>query len=120
MFYHALQSHPRSNIPRSRRNQTIVFFTLESGNSRPFMYEAKERGYNITIDYRIWPDHPRGPADVPAVYLFNFLVDSDSRTAPRDLREPPQLPKRKEGALVAAFVSNCGPRNGRNVLMRVR
>lgn len=100
---------------RAYPGQLFAFYSLEGGLNHPFVYEAKKTGYDFVVDYRIWPGHPEGMADVPAVYLINPTMPD----FPVDFRAPPTLPKRKD-AYVAAFISNCNARNNRTgVLMEL-
>jgi hypothetical protein len=112
--WHNILGGAPSQPSRAFPGQKMVFMSLESGRYYSMVYDAKEQGYDFLVDYRIWPDHPRGPADIPAVYMLNPTMDAFTL----DFRKPPQLPKRKEGALVAAFISNCSPLNRRSELLQ--
>ena len=104
-FFLAKEGEP---LPRDYPEQLYAFMSLESGINYPYIFQMDEFGYNFSVDYRIWPDHPKGPADIPAVYMFN-PTSSDFNIK---FRAPPKLPKRTD-ALMAAFISNCANVNGR-------
>lgn len=100
-------------LNRDYPEQLFAFMSLESGINYPFMYDVNDIGYNFSVDYRIWPDHPLGPADIPAVYMFNPTMPGFDI----DFREPPKMPKRSD-ALMTAFISNCANLNGRLDVMK--
>lgn len=94
-----------------------VFMSLESKEYYPDFVTAKSRGlFDYIVDYRIWSSNtnPSGDnvADIPAVYLLN-PTNEDTAI---DFRKPTSLPKRND-AYIAAFISNCASRNGREVYM---
>ena len=96
------------------RGELYAFMSLESAVYYPYTLDVKEeQGYNFTVDYRIFDDHPRGKADIPAVYLTNPTMD----TFGFNFRAPPKLPKRSD-ALMAVFIKNCSPRNDRMTILR--
>lgn len=103
----------KEKVERSHPDQKTVLMSLESGGYYPIVYESKQAGYDFSVDYRIWPGHPHGSADVPAVYLLNPTMPD----FPIDFRKPPTMPKRTD-ALVAAFISNCNPLNGRQDVLQ--
>lgn len=98
---------------RAYPGQLYAFYSLESGLNHPFVFEAKKTGYDFVVDYRIWPGHPEGMADIPAVYLLNPTMPDFHI----NFRAAPQLPKRKD-AYVAAFISNCAARNNRSQVLK--
>lgn len=73
----------------------------------------EEENFNFTVDYRIWDDHPRGPADIPAVYMYN----PSEPEFDTNFRAKPIFPKRKD-ALMAAFIGNCGAKNNRSAMLK--
>lgn len=95
--------------PRYFPEQKYAYMSLESSVFYPLIFDRKSNGYDFEVDYRIWPDHPHGPADIPAVYLTN-------PTAPDftlDFRSQPKLEEKRKDAIMAAFISNCGQVNNR-------
>lgn len=117
IWYDVLGGYPRSAQDvaeaRARPDQLLAFYSLESGVHYDIVYNAKKIGFNFSVDYRIWPGHPEGLPDIPAVYLLNPTMP----TFTIDFRRPPSLPKRKD-AYVAAFISNCNPANNRIQLLQ--
>ena len=88
---------------RKHPEQKLVFYSLESGMHHPIVYDAKSKmGYDYVADYRIWPGHPQGQPDIPAVYLSNPTAP----TFGTNFRKPVSWPKRTD-ALMVAFVTNC-------------
>jgi len=84
--------------------------SLESEVYYPEILTAKSDGFfDYLVDYRIW-NGSSGIADVPAVYMLNPYDGGV------DFRKLPRLPKRDD-VYIAAFISNCGSRNNREVYM---
>jgi hypothetical protein len=98
---------------RSFPDQLLVFYSSESGTNHDIVFKAKSLGYDISVDYRIWPGNPNGEADIPAVYLLN----PTSPEFPTNFRRPMTWPKRTD-AYMAAFISNCGARNRRSEVLK--
>ncbi|GBF91810.1 glycosyltransferase [Raphidocelis subcapitata] len=80
--------------------KTWVMFSMESGKYYPAVYKSKAMLFNVSADYRL------DSADVPITY-YTPSEWGDLRGA-----EVPFEAKR-EDALVAAFISNCGALNNR-------
>jgi hypothetical protein len=91
----------RSEFKRSRPEQKLVMLSMESEKYYPLVVNAKQQGYDISMDYRI-----HSGADVPIVYLgqqdWAEMLASDND------------PRKKDQAMLAsAVISNCSPRNNR-------
>lgn len=117
IWYDILGGYPSSaeDVARARPrpDQLLAFYSLESGVHYNIVYNTKKIGFNFSVDYRIWPGHPEGLPDIPAVYLLNPTMPTFSI----DFRRPPPLPKRKD-AYVAAFISNCNAANNRMQVLK--
>lgn len=90
-----------------------MFYSSQSGTNHDIGFKAKSLGYDISVDYRIWPGNPNGEVDIPAVYLLNPTAPE----FPTNFRKPMTWPKRKD-AYLAAFISNCGAKNRRSEVLK--
>ncbi|GBF91809.1 glyco 3-alpha-L-fucosyltransferase A-like [Raphidocelis subcapitata] len=81
--------------------KTWVMFSVESGQYFPLMSVSKELMFNLTADYRL------DSADVPITYY------TPSEWGDLRGREVPSFGAKRQDALVAAFISNCGALNNR-------
>ena len=106
--------HGASPQSRVKPEQLLVYMSMESVFNYPHIFTMKGKGFDILVDYRIWPDNPAGTADIPAVYLFFDVFNP--KIFDMDFRAPPKFPKRQD-AFMAAFISNCRPHNSRNELL---
>lgn len=94
-------------------DKKLAYYSLESSTNYPDNVKMKSNyGFDFSVDYRIWPGHLAGLADIPAVYLANPSVPEFNI----DFRRSPHFPKRND-AVMAAFISHCHAPNGRDKIL---
>ncbi|RUS21151.1 hypothetical protein BC937DRAFT_93472 [Endogone sp. FLAS-F59071] len=81
----------------------LVFASMESASYYPMVNEALDNGFNLLMEYRL-------SSDVPIPYLNDQEYDYYAEYLPYE--------KKRKDVIAVAFISNCAPKNDRDVWLK--